>query len=180
MSAVDTHDYTSKQTRLFLEEVCCDLFRFEHAVGGGLRPEQVRVDREVHLGAPAAFADIRVAPEGQPAFFVEVKTGHRAEDLVPMLRRKYGPGSGAARLGSRVTVIVSNATSDIAQLLSDVLRGVVDDAAGEIEVDGTVYDLADPDLQPVELPEGVERLILGSSDLPVGEGAGPDPGRGWR
>ena len=78
-----------------------------------------------------------------------------------------GPPAVDLELHPRVTVIVSATTSDIAQLLSDVLRGVVDDAAGEVEVDGTLYDLADPDLQPVELPESVERLVLGPGDALV-------------
>jgi hypothetical protein len=74
-------------------------------------------------------------------------------------------------LHPRVTVLVSATTTDVAQLLSDVLRGVVDDAAGEVEVDGAIYELSDPDLQPVELPEGVERLVLGRGDLPAGDSA---------
>ena len=59
--------------RLLLEELCCDLCRFEHVIKDGLAPEAVRIDREYWLGAHGAFADIRVAPAGQPPYFVEVK-----------------------------------------------------------------------------------------------------------
>ena len=48
--------------RLLLEELCCDLCRFEHVTNDRLAPEAVRIDREYWLAAPGAFADIRVAP----------------------------------------------------------------------------------------------------------------------
>ena len=51
--------------RLLLEELCCDLCRFEHTLHDGLAPEAVRIDREYWLSA-GAFADIRVAPRGHP------------------------------------------------------------------------------------------------------------------
>jgi len=59
--------------RLLLEELCCDLCRFEHTLHDGLAPEAVRIGREYWLSA-GAFADIRVAP--QPPYFVEVKYGY--------------------------------------------------------------------------------------------------------
>src|SRR5262245_27836200 len=76
--------------RLLLEELCCDLCRFEHVTRDGLVPEAVRIDREYWLGSPGAFADIRVAPSGQPPYFVEVKYGYTNERLVRHLARKYG------------------------------------------------------------------------------------------
>ncbi len=68
--------------RLLLEELCCDLCRFEHVVSDGLAPEAVRIDREYWLGSPGAFADIRVAPSGRPSYFVEVKYGYTNEKLI--------------------------------------------------------------------------------------------------
>jgi adenylate cyclase len=75
--------------RLLLEELCCDLCRFEHVTRDGLAPEAVRIDREYWLGAPGAFADIRVAPTGQAPYFVEVKYGYTNERLIHHLERKY-------------------------------------------------------------------------------------------
>src|SRR5580698_10391402 len=49
-----------RQVRLFLEEICCDLCRFQHVKQDGVAPESVSVNREAYLGEPGAFADIRV------------------------------------------------------------------------------------------------------------------------
>jgi class 3 adenylate cyclase len=87
--------------RLLLEELCCDLCRFEHVTRDGLAPEAIRIDREYWLGSPGAFADIRVAPAGQPPYFVEVKYVYNSERLVSHLVRKYAvpvsPNAAAAR-----------------------------------------------------------------------------------
>lgn len=92
--------------RLLLEELCCDLCRFEHTLHDGLAPEAVRIDREYWLSA-GAFADIRVAPRGQPPYFVEVKYGYTNEQLVRNLSRKYGSApSPNAALASKVVLVV--------------------------------------------------------------------------
>jgi len=41
------------ELRLLLEELCCDLCRFEHVIKDQLAPETIRIDREYWLGAPA-------------------------------------------------------------------------------------------------------------------------------
>jgi class 3 adenylate cyclase len=93
--------------RLLLEELCCDLCRFEHVTRDGLAPEAVRIDREYWLGSPGAFADIRVAPSGQSPYFVEVKYGYTNERLVRHLTRKYAvPVSRNAAAASKVVLVV--------------------------------------------------------------------------
>jgi adenylate cyclase len=93
--------------RLLLEELCCDLCRFEHVTRDGLPPEAIRIDREYWLGSPGAFADIRVAPSGQPPYFVEVKYGYSNERLVHHLARKYAvPVSSNAAVASKVVLVV--------------------------------------------------------------------------
>lgn len=97
---------TNSQVRLFLEELCCDLCRFEHVERDGLSPEEVYIDRDVGLGAPDAFADIRVAtPKGVP-YFVEVKYGHTNAALVRSMKRKYGQETPALRHASKVILLV--------------------------------------------------------------------------
>jgi class 3 adenylate cyclase len=92
--------------RLLLEELCCDLCRFEHTRHDGLAPEAVRIDREYWLAA-GAFADIRVAPRGQAPYFVEVKYGYTDEQLVRNLSRKYASApSPNAALASKVVLVV--------------------------------------------------------------------------
>jgi hypothetical protein len=73
--------------RLLLEELCCDLSRFEHVRRDGLAPEHVQIDREVALGRPGAFADIRVRPRGGETYFVEVKYGCPDDAILRSLAR---------------------------------------------------------------------------------------------
>jgi adenylate cyclase len=96
------------ELRLLLEELCCDLCRFEHVIKDRLAPETVRIDREYWLGAPGAFADIRVAPVGQLPYFVEVKFGYTSETLVRHLARKYkSPTTG--NNAAKVVLVVDRA-----------------------------------------------------------------------
>jgi len=93
------------QLRLLLEEVCCDLCRFEHLNRDDFPPDKVQIDREFQLGSPGVFADIRVAPPSGRPYFVEVKYGYPKDILLRRLRRKYGPDSKAATSGSKVIVV---------------------------------------------------------------------------
>jgi len=93
--------------RLLLEELCCDLCRFEHVTTDGLAPEAIRIDREYWLGVPGAFADIRVAPDGQPPYFVEVKYGYPNDRLIRHLERKYAVLATAnAAAASKVVLVI--------------------------------------------------------------------------
>ena len=94
------------ELRLLLEELCCDLCRFEHVIRDGLAPEAVRIDREYWLGTPGAFADIRVAPAGQPPYFVEVKYGYTNEMLVRHLARKYASAATTDAAAAKKIVLV--------------------------------------------------------------------------
>lgn len=94
------------QLRLLLEELCCDLCRFEHVVRNDCHPENVQIDREFPLGAPGIFADIRVAPEGQQPYFVEVKYGYSNDMLQRRLQQKYGPGTPGSASGSKVVLVL--------------------------------------------------------------------------
>jgi class 3 adenylate cyclase len=94
------------ELRLLLEELCCDLCRFEHVIRDGLAPETVRIDREYWLGSPGAFADIRVIPAGQAPYFVEVKYGYTMDRLVRLLARKYGAPAGSNAAAAQKIVLV--------------------------------------------------------------------------
>ena len=80
----------SHRLRLFVEEICCELCRFQHVVEDGLSPEAVQINREVSLDAPDVFADIRVQAPGIPSYFVEVTYGQPAEMLANRVSRKFG------------------------------------------------------------------------------------------
>jgi class 3 adenylate cyclase len=103
---VERSGASATQLRLLLEELCCDLVRFAHVCSEGLAPESIAVDREVYMGTPGAFADIRVQPPGRRPYFVEVKFGYPDAVLAHHLARKYGPGSGAAIDGAEKLVLV--------------------------------------------------------------------------
>ncbi|HJQ56243.1 MAG TPA: adenylate/guanylate cyclase domain-containing protein, partial [Vineibacter sp.] len=60
-----------------------------HVERDGLAPQAVETIREVRLGAPGAYADIRVAPSGQAPYFIEIKWGYGADECVERLARKY-------------------------------------------------------------------------------------------
>jgi adenylate cyclase len=94
------------ELRLLLEELCCDLCRFEHVTKDGLVPEAVRIDREYWLGTPGGFADIRVAPAGCAAYFVEVKFGYRNDALVRHLLRKYASALSDKGAATRIVLVV--------------------------------------------------------------------------
>ena len=74
-----------KQLRLFLEEICCELCRFRHVAEDSLAPKEVRITREVYLGAPGSFADIRVQVPGRAPYFVEIKFGYPQEYLLDQM-----------------------------------------------------------------------------------------------
>jgi adenylate cyclase len=99
-------DSSNLELRLLLEELCCDLSRFEHVSNDGLAPEHVRIDREVALGQPGAFADIKVRPRGGETYFIEVKYGCSDEAILRSLARKYAQPGEAVRHASRVVLVV--------------------------------------------------------------------------
>jgi class 3 adenylate cyclase len=81
-------DHDANDLRLFLEDICCEMCRFDESASG-LDPGQVRIDREVRL-APEAFADIRVQVPGKLPYYFEVKYGYPPAAILRSLKRKYG------------------------------------------------------------------------------------------
>lgn len=97
------------QLRLLLEELCCELCRFEHAAADHRLAERVRIDREYYLGSPGAFADIRVAPAGSAPYVIEVKFGYSADKLVRHLKRKFAALTPALADAAKVVLVVDAA-----------------------------------------------------------------------
>src|SRR5215472_10439639 len=94
------------ELRLFLEEICSNICRFQHVGAERISPEAIAVDQEVFLGVPGAYADIRVAAPGLRPYFVEVKYGYTQERILESLHRKYGPGVPLAADHDRVVLVV--------------------------------------------------------------------------
>ena len=113
------------QLRLLLEELCCELCRFEHAASGDLNPERVRIDREYYLGKPGAFADIRVIPAFADPYIVEVKFGYPVDRLLSHLRRKYSePNPALAGVVKIILVIDSAGRPDWPRVESEAAKGL--------------------------------------------------------
>ncbi len=119
-------DLASKEFNLYIEELCCDLLRFEHAKSGA-DPRVVRISREVPIEAAGTFADILVeAPDSSP-YVVEVKFGRTADEIVERLKAKFAGSAGRVRGAARV-VLLTNAQGrdDLPRLKQDAARALTD------------------------------------------------------
>lgn len=92
--------------RLLLEELCCDLLRFQGLESKELKPEWLEIEREVDLGTPGSFADIRVSQPGLPPRYVEIKFGYPQPVLLQHMGRKYGARTAALENAQQVTLFL--------------------------------------------------------------------------
>lgn len=104
--ATTSREGVRRELSLFIEELCCELCRFEHVLGDKCAPESVRVEREVNVGSAHAFADIRVRAPGQPPYYVEVKYDYAPDLLVRQLRRKYSLDTPAIQQAKKVVLVI--------------------------------------------------------------------------
>jgi class 3 adenylate cyclase len=103
------HVHFLRQLRLFLEEICCEICRFEVVGHHDLGAEGVEIAREVDLGVSGAFADVVVRSPGRPPFFVEVKYGYASDRMVEHFIRKYQQPSPSVPDADRIIVVVDRA-----------------------------------------------------------------------
>ena len=123
MDAGNSIDHeTLSQFRLFLEEHCADLCRFQHVKYDDLQPQQVNVAREVCLGIPDTFADIRVQPPGKVSYFVEIDIGYPLSEILQRLGRKYGPGNHGLDDGSKVVVVLDRLERPRAEVETEIRK----------------------------------------------------------
>lgn len=97
-----------RELRLFLEEICCDLSRFQHVTQDGVQPEDIRINQEVYLGVAGAFADIEVRVPGNAPYFVEIKYGYPPDKIIRHISRKYGTPTRANRDASKIVLVVDS------------------------------------------------------------------------
>jgi len=116
------HAHFLRQLRLFLEEICCEICRFQVVGNHEAGSEEVVVSREVDLGVPGAFADVVVQSPNRPPFFVEVKYGYASDRMVDHFVRKYSRPSPVVPDADRVIVVVDRAGRSDFQELADRLR----------------------------------------------------------
>ncbi len=93
-----------RELRLFLEEVCCTLCRFQY-IAQGVSPEHIRIRREAYLGLPGRFAAVRVqTPDAAPCF-LEVTYGYSAGETLGLLKRKYGSNAPRVEEATRLVLV---------------------------------------------------------------------------
>lgn len=115
-------DGASPELRLFLEDVACELFFFDH-LAGGVPPEAIDIHQEVYLG-PDAFAEIRVKAGDAAPYFVEIKPGYTGERVLESITRKYGP-AGPAIDGAARLIVVADASVLADAALERALRAAL-------------------------------------------------------
>jgi class 3 adenylate cyclase len=93
--------------RLFLEDICCDLVRFQESSQVQVDNGLIRIDREFNLG-DRGFADIRVQVPGKSPYFVEVKYGHPSAAITKNLIRKYANPTD----GTKVILVINVSALD--------------------------------------------------------------------
>lgn len=170
--------------RLLLEDVCSDLVRFLHSRGDPTRFGGVVIDREWSLGPPGVFADLRVEPEEEPPYYLEVKCGYDSASVLSHLHRKYGALDDAAHGAARLVLVVHPAEhadwpaleARLRACLSpqlalevwdeDRLQNLIAECFGQ-----TTLSLAETELVTVRerIDQGKERLAFGDAP-PAGYG----------
>jgi class 3 adenylate cyclase len=95
-----------RELGLFLQEICCHLCRFQHVSEHDLNPWDVKINREVYLGIPGTYADIRVQVPGSPPYFVEVKYAREPNIIIGSIKHKYGNDSSALDGASKLILVV--------------------------------------------------------------------------
>lgn len=140
------------ELRLFVEELVAGLCRLRHAEGGA-PPTAIRIRHEYYLGAPNAFADLRVeAPTGE-VYFIEIKLGYGVERAVESIRRKYSAARPGLEGASRVIVVIDRHTPAVLAALEQALAAAVRPGlALELWDETRVRSLA-AELLGAELPE---------------------------
>ena len=96
----------SAEFRLFLEEICCNLMRFEYADRYDITPEDVDIDGEVPLGPPDAYADVRVTVPGLAVDYLEVDWGYDRAHLIGSLQRKFAQASPTDGVTHTIKLVV--------------------------------------------------------------------------
>ncbi|MGB0722880.1 MAG: adenylate/guanylate cyclase domain-containing protein [Gammaproteobacteria bacterium] len=119
----DQESFDMREMRLFIEEVCFNLFRFEQVEEQDLPPQDVHIQQEIFLGVPGLHADMRISVPNRKPFFVEVKFGIPPGRLVSDLLRKFGQSLPQIDDADRLIVITDWKKADQYKTVLEELRG---------------------------------------------------------
>lgn len=101
------YDTEAIELRLFMEDLCCDVCRFDH-LEQGMAPGDIRIRQDVNMGLPNCFADIQITVPGQPSYFVEVKMDRDAGDVIDRIARKFARLTPASEHAGKVIVVTGD------------------------------------------------------------------------
>jgi len=101
---IETEERYLRELRLFLEEVCCTLCRFQH-IAQGTAPEDIRIWREAYLGLPGLFAAVRVRTPDTVSYFLEVTYGYSGGETIGLLKHKYGSNAPCVKEATRIILV---------------------------------------------------------------------------
>lgn len=110
------------ELRLLLEELCCDLCRYQHSRDHDENPGEVEIHREVAVG-DRGFADIFVKPKLSRSYFVEVKFGYASDDIIASLKRKFSElPPGRFEAACKVVLVLDTADRPESERLFESLK----------------------------------------------------------
>jgi class 3 adenylate cyclase len=147
-------DSRLRQLAMFVTELCCDLCRFHHVAVDGLRPEEVRIRRELSL-SQGSFADILVQPAHLPSYYVEVKYGYPTERVVNHLVRKFGRGTERVHDAASLILVVdterrSEWHTAVTRIRADIREDLKFEVWDENQLRGFLADTFDVDVQAID------------------------------
>ena len=114
----------TRELRIFLASVLCDLCRFLHAARDGVAPAETQIHQKVRLG-PGAFADIRVAAGRLPLYFIEMDIGYSRPRVIESMRLKYARRTPASEGAGKVIVVVDRGLASASPSLEAELRALL-------------------------------------------------------
>jgi class 3 adenylate cyclase len=125
------YDSETFELYLYMEDLCCELCRFEHLAEGVL-PQDIRIRQKVDLGKTGAYADASISLCGERTYFLEVNWGYDRAEIAERIAYKYESNTPALGKAHKLRVVVSDDDSELASIES-TLRACVDPQL-EIEV----------------------------------------------
>jgi class 3 adenylate cyclase len=114
------------ELRLFLEDICYDLLRFQEARARGVHHGDIQIRQESAMAGGAGYADIEVLHPDGPSDYLEVKCGYEPDQLLSSLGRKYGSLPRRTAFRSKLSVVTDlsdEAWAELEAAAASVLDG---------------------------------------------------------
>jgi class 3 adenylate cyclase len=120
-----------KDLQLFIEELCCTLYRFQH-IKQGLNPDEVRILRKYNLGSQGLFAGVMVRTPNQPPYFIEVQYGRSPERICALITEKYAQKMRNVEDASKVILFLDHSAYDSSK---DIQKEIEKEIPSDLELE---------------------------------------------